>query len=79
MSSISEILQQVAAKAADITDTDISNISYEVALTDQGIDSVTLMSLAEIAHAHYPDIDFADLAEDTSLEAWREVLLEFED
>ncbi|MFE4502178.1 phosphopantetheine-binding protein [Rhodococcus sp. NPDC056743] len=60
---VAEVLSMRAEQLGDDTD-----------LTDEGLDSVRLMMLVEQWRADGADADFAELAEEQTINAWVEVL-----
>lgn len=69
-----EIIDELKAHIADLIDIAPADIDEESELIDQGLDSLRLVDVVAWVRERGYDVDFTDLAEDTSLAAWREVL-----
>ena len=69
-------MQRLVSRVADLLNTDVADIDHEEELMDQGLDSVRLVEVVTFLRGEGFDADFADLAEDSSLDAWRDLLTE---
>lgn len=69
-------MQRLVSRVAELLNTDVADIDTDEELMDQGLDSVRLVEVVTFLRAEGFDADFADLAEDSSLDAWRELLSE---
>ncbi|MEY8566156.1 phosphopantetheine-binding protein [Corynebacterium sp.] len=67
---------RLLARVAELLNTDVSAIDTDEELMDQGLDSVRLVEVVTFLRREGFDADFADLAEDSSPDAWRELLTE---
>ncbi|HIW90696.1 MAG TPA: isochorismatase [Candidatus Corynebacterium faecigallinarum] len=72
--NVDELIEKVKARVAELLDTDIASLDEDEELMDQGLDSVRLVEIVSLVRAEGFQADFADLAEDSSLSAWRELL-----
>lgn len=71
---IDELIEKIRARVAELLDTDVASLDEDEELMDQGLDSVRLVEIVSLVRAEGFQADFADLAEDSSLSAWRELL-----
>ncbi len=69
-----ELIEKIRARVAELLDTDVAALDEDEELMDQGLDSVRLVEIVSLVRAEGFQADFADLAEDSSLSAWRELL-----
>ncbi|KQB84534.1 phosphopantetheine-binding protein [Corynebacterium oculi] len=76
MATVDEVIHNITAKVADMLGVTPESIDPEEELFDQGLDSVRLMDLVTEIRNQGFDVDFADLAEDSRLSAWRAELEE---
>jgi aryl carrier-like protein len=67
-------MQKVTARVAELLDTAPEELDENEELMDQGLDSVRLVEIVSLLRNEGFHADFADLAEDSSLVAWRELL-----
>lgn len=72
--NVDELIEKVKARVAELLDTDVASLDEDEELMDQGLDSVRLVEIVSLVRAEGFQADFADLAEDSSLSAWRELL-----
>jgi len=68
------VMDRLTAKVAGLMNIGVSEIDPEEELMDQGLDSVRLVEVVSFLREQGYRADFADLAEDSSLSAWRELL-----
>ncbi len=71
---IDELIEKIRARVAELLDTDVAALDEDEELMDHGLDSVRLVEIVSLVRAEGFQADFADLAEDSSLSAWRELL-----
>ena len=69
-------MRRLLARVAELLNTDVSDIDTGEELMDQGLDSVRLVEIVTFLRREGFDADFADLAEDSSVDAWRELLVD---
>ena len=72
--NVDELIEKVKVRVAELLDTDVASLDEDEELMDQGLDSVRLVEIVSLVRAEGFQADFADLAEDSSLSAWRELL-----
>ncbi|MGO1948445.1 MAG: phosphopantetheine-binding protein [Mycobacteriaceae bacterium] len=65
---------KLTARVADLLGCGVGDLDPDEELMDQGLDSVRLVELVSLLRAEGFHADFADLAEESSLSAWRELL-----
>ncbi|MFE7932299.1 phosphopantetheine-binding protein [Streptomyces sp. NPDC057456] len=67
--------QRIRADVADVLGEDPADVPVDENLLDHGLDSVRIMTLLERwRRDHAVPVDFADLAERPSVEAWAALL-----
>lgn len=71
---MADIMNDLRTKAAEIIGVPVEKLDPSEELYDQGLDSVRLVDILNWLRGKGYEVDFADLAEDTSLEAWQELL-----
>lgn len=71
---MADIMNDLRTKAAEIIGVPVEKLDPSEELYDQGLDSVRLVGILNWLREKGHEVDFADLAEDTSLEAWQELL-----
>jgi aryl carrier-like protein len=76
MTDLDTLMDQLTAKVADLMNTTVDALDPDEELMDQGLDSVRLVEVVSFLRDAGHQADFADLAEDSSLTAWRELLAE---
>lgn len=69
-------IQRLLARVAELLNIEVSEIDTDEELMDQGLDSVRLVEVVTFLRSEGFEADFADLAEDSSVDAWRELLTE---
>lgn len=69
-------MQRLLDRVAELLNIEVSQIDTGEELMDQGLDSVRLVEIVTFLRKEGFDADFADLAEDSSVDAWRELLAE---
>lgn len=69
-------MQRLLGRVAELLNIEVSQIDTGEELMDQGLDSVRLVEVVTFLRKEGFDADFADLAEDSSVDAWRELLAE---
>lgn len=69
-------MQRLLGRVAELLNVEVSQIDTGEELMDQGLDSVRLVEIVTFLRKEGFDADFADLAEDSSVDAWRELLAE---
>ncbi|WP_420099274.1 phosphopantetheine-binding protein [Corynebacterium sp.] len=69
-------MQRLLGRVAELLNIEVSQIDTGEELMDQGLDSVRLVEVVTFLRKEGFDTDFADLAEDSSVDAWRELLAE---
>lgn len=74
-----QIITDLRAKVADIIGVSAEEIDTVEELYDQGLDSVRLVDIVNWLREQGYDVEFADFTEDTSLDAWQEILEELEE
>lgn len=67
---------RLLARVAELLNIEVSQIDTDEELMDQGLDSVRLVEIVTFLRREGFEADFADLAEDSSVDAWRELLTE---
>ncbi|MEJ6549248.1 phosphopantetheine-binding protein [Corynebacterium sp. USCH3] len=67
-------MQRLLGRVAELLNIEVSQIDTGEELMDQGLDSVRLVEVVTFLRKEGFDADFADLAEDSSVDAWRELL-----
>lgn len=67
---------RLLARVAELLNIEVSQIDTDEELMDQGLDSVRLVEIVTFLRKEGFEADFADLAEDSSVDAWRELLTE---
>ncbi|AGP31597.1 phosphopantetheine-binding protein [Corynebacterium terpenotabidum] len=72
--SIDEVMEELMAKVAVLMNTGVEDLDPDEELMDQGLDSVRLVEVVTFLREAGYHADFADLAEESSLNAWRELL-----
>ncbi|MGP9722509.1 phosphopantetheine-binding protein [Corynebacterium sp. AOP40-9SA-29] len=65
---------RLLARVAELLNIEVSQIDTDEELMDQGLDSVRLVEIVTFLRREGFEADFADLAEDSSVDAWRELL-----
>lgn len=73
---VDRLMERIWEKAAGLLSVEPSELEDGEELMDQGLDSVRLVEIVTLVRKAGYEADFADLAEDSSLEAWRELLEE---
>ena len=71
--NVDELIEKVKARVAELLDTDVASLDEDEELMDQGLDSVRLVEIVSLVRAAGFQSDFAALAEDSSLSAWRDL------
>lgn len=69
-------MRRLLGRVAELLNVEVSQIDTGEELMDQGLDSVRLVEIVIFLRKEGFDADFADLAEDSSVDAWRELLAE---
>ncbi|WP_158268609.1 phosphopantetheine-binding protein [Corynebacterium yudongzhengii] len=69
-----EFMDELKTHIADLVDVAPEDIDEEEELIDQGLNSLRLVEVVTWLRTQGHDVDFTDLAEDTSLVAWHEIL-----
>lgn len=67
---------RLLTRVAELLNIEVSQIDTDEELMDQGLDSVRLVEIVTFLRKEGFEADFADLAEDSSVDAWRELLTE---
>lgn len=75
-SRVEATMQRLLGRVAELLNIEVSQIDTGEELMDQGLDSVRLVEVVTFLRKEGFDADFADLAEDSSVDAWRELLTE---
>ncbi|MGJ0182174.1 phosphopantetheine-binding protein [Corynebacterium glyciniphilum] len=75
-SRVDATMRRLLARVAELLNIEVSQIDTGEELMDQGLDSVRLVEIVTFLRKEGFDADFADLAEDSSVDAWRELLTE---
>ncbi|MGN0097601.1 MAG: phosphopantetheine-binding protein [Corynebacterium sp.] len=75
-SRVEATMQRLLNRVAELLNIEVSQIDTGEELMDQGLDSVRLVEIVTFLRKEGFDADFADLAEDSSVDAWRELLAE---
>ncbi|TSD46839.1 isochorismatase [Rhodococcus sp. KBS0724] len=65
---------RIVRDVAEVLSMRVEQLGDDTDLTDEGLDSVRLMMLVEQWRADGADADFAELAEEQTINAWVEVL-----
>ncbi|WP_092808451.1 phosphopantetheine-binding protein [Rhodococcus globerulus] len=65
---------RIVRDVAEVLSMRVEQLGDDTDLTDEGLDSVRLMMLVEQWRADGADADFAELAEEQTVNAWVEVL-----
>lgn len=73
---LDEFMAEVKARVAALMNTEIDDLDEKEELMDQGLDSVRLVEIVSFFRERGYHADFADLAEDSSLRAWRDLLVD---
>lgn len=73
---IDDLMARLTARVATLMNTGVDDLDPEEELMDQGLDSVRLVEIVSFLRDAGYQVDFADLAEESSLNAWRELLEE---
>jgi len=76
---VDDLMVRLRAKVAVLMGTQVEELDDQEELMDQGLDSVRLVEVVSFLREAGYAADFADLAEDSSLSAWRELLEELHD
>lgn len=74
--SLDGLMESLRAKVATLMNVEVTDLDEDEELMDQGLDSVRLVEVVSFLRDAGYRADFADLAEDSSLTAWRELLEE---
>lgn len=77
--TLDELMASLRVKVATLMNVEVADLDEEEELMDQGLDSVRLVEVVSFLRDAGYHADFADLAEDSSLTAWRELLEELEE
>ncbi|AHW63165.1 phosphopantetheine-binding protein [Corynebacterium glyciniphilum] len=75
-SRVDATMRRLLARVAELLNIEVTQIDTGEELMDQGLDSVRLVEIVTFLRKEGFDADFADLAEDSSVDAWRELLTE---
>lgn len=67
-------LDRLRLEVADLLDVDAAAVDDDVALPDQGLDSLRLMTLTERLRSCGAQVAYAELAERPTLRAWSALL-----
>lgn len=73
---IDELMARLTARVAALMNVKIDDLDENEELMDQGLDSVRLVEVVSFLREQGYHTDFADLAEDSSLSGWRDLLVD---
>lgn len=74
--TLDDLMASLRVKVATLMNVEVTDLDEDEELMDQGLDSVRLVEVVSFLRDAGYQADFADLAEDSSLAAWRELLEE---
>ncbi|WP_297007996.1 phosphopantetheine-binding protein [uncultured Corynebacterium sp.] len=72
--TLDELMASLRVKVAALMNVEANDLDENEELMDQGLDSVRLVEIVSFLRDAGYRADFADLAEESSLAAWRELL-----